>query len=68
MDVVEDICTIDDLKRDPGRVIRQLNEAARPMLVTVEGEPQVIMLPARMFPSKKLALDAACELAAAAAV
>ncbi len=68
MDLVEDICTIDDLKRDPGRVIRQLNEAGRPMLVTVEGKPEVIMLPAKLLPSKQLALDAACELASAAPV
>ena len=68
MDVVEDICSINDLERDPKQLVRKLKETCRPMVVTVDGKPEVIMLSASLFPSKKLALDAVCELAGSKAL
>ncbi|MHC4236362.1 MAG: hypothetical protein ACYSUQ_14690 [Planctomycetota bacterium] len=68
MDLVEDICTADDLKRDPEGIFRKLHQTGRPMVVTVDGRPEVIMLPAGLLPSKRTALEAACELASTVAV
>jgi prevent-host-death family protein len=63
MDLVEDICTVDDLKRNPTSVFRKVHESRRPMVVTVDGKPEVILLSKELFASKKVALNAACELA-----
>jgi len=68
MDVVEDICTIKDLKEDPKQLVCKLKKTCRPMVVTVDGKPEVIMLSATLFPSKKVALDAVCELARSGAL
>ena len=68
MDLCEDICTAEDLKRDPTGVFRKLHQTQRPMLVTVDGRPEVIMLSADLFPTIKTALEAACELAEVAEV
>ena len=63
MDVREDICTIDDLKSDPYCVIQKARLSRRPMVVTVDGDPEVILLPKELLASKRFALEAACELA-----
>jgi len=67
MDVVEDICTIDDLRRDPRSVLHKLRASRRPMLITVDGRPEALLLSKDLLPSKQLALQAACELAGACA-
>ncbi len=68
MDLREDICTADVLKRDPKAIFHKLHQTHRPMLVTVDGRPEVITLSADLFPTIKTALEAACELAEVAEV
>ncbi len=65
MDVVEDICSIDDLQRNPQSIIFKAHETRRPIVVTADGKPEVILLSKELFPAIKVALDAACELAVA---
>jgi hypothetical protein len=68
MDVGEDIRTVDDLARDPETIFRKLRETRRPMVITVDGRPEVVLLSTELLPSKKTAIKAACELAATQAV
>ncbi len=62
MDVAKDICTVDDLQRDPKHLLQTVNRNRRPMVITVDGKPTALILSTELFPSKKVALSAACEL------
>ena len=63
-----DIRTVDDLARAPETIFRKLRETRRPMVITVGGRPEVVLLSTELLPSKKTAIKAACELAATQAV
>ena len=62
MVVAEDIRTVDDLQRDPKRLLDTVNQTRRPMVITMNGKPAAILLSPELFPTKKIALTAACEL------
>ena len=63
MDVVEDILDVDDLISDPKTIIRRLRRTGRPMVITIDGSPEAVLLSTELLPSKKTAIEAACELA-----
>ncbi len=62
MVVAEDIRTIDDLQRDPKQLLHAVSQTRRPMVITMDGRPAALLLSTELFPSKKVALSAACEL------
>ena len=62
MVVAEDICTVDDLQRDPQQLLHAVSQTRRPMVITMDGRPAALLLSTELFPSKKVALSAACEL------
>ena len=63
MDVQRDICTVDDLRKDLKRVLRDVRNNRRPVMVTSKGEPDVLIIPASLMKKQMTALKAACELA-----
>lgn len=63
MDVADDICTIDDLRRDPRQLLNKVDQTRRPVMITMDGKPAALLISTELFPSKKVALNAACELA-----
>lgn len=66
MDLHEDIRSIDELQKDPTQVLSTLHRTRRPVIITVDGEPDAIILSAKLFENKMTAMKAAVELAAAA--
>ncbi|HUU84297.1 MAG TPA: type II toxin-antitoxin system prevent-host-death family antitoxin [Phycisphaerae bacterium] len=62
MDVGEDILSLDDLVRDPKPILRKLRATGRPMVITVDGDPEAVLLSTELLPTKKTAIKAACEL------
>lgn len=68
MDVVEDILNINDLVRDPKTIFRRLRQTGRPMVITIDGNPEAVLLSTELMPSKRTAIKAACELAGSSTV
>ena len=54
MDVVEDILDVDDLTRDPKTIIRKLRRTGRPMVITIDGSPEAVLLSTELMPSKRI--------------
>ena len=66
MNLREDIRSVDELKKDPNKVLSALRRSRRPVIITVDGEPDAIILSAKLFEDKMTAMKAAVELAGAA--
>ena len=52
--VTEDIRSVSELKRDTKKIFQHLHETGRPVVVTVKGRPDVILLDAAVY-EKRLA-------------
>jgi len=52
--VTEDIRSVSELKRDTKKIFRHLHETGRPVVVTVKGRPDVVLLDAAVY-EKRLA-------------
>ena len=63
MDVSNDVRTLEELERNPAKLIRRVRANRRPMIITSEGKPGVVIIPADVMTKKMTALQAACELA-----
>jgi len=63
MDITKDIRTLEEFKQDAPRVIRDLRANRRPVVITANGEPEMVIIPAKLLKKKLTALKAACELA-----
>ena len=63
MDLIEDIRSIEDLVAAPREVLATVHRTHRPLIITVDGRPDVIVLPAETFSSKMTAMQVAVELA-----
>lgn len=63
MDLIEDIRSIEDLVAAPREVLATVHRTRRPLIITVDGRPDVIVLPAETFSSKMTAMQVAVELA-----
>ncbi|MCP4590517.1 MAG: type II toxin-antitoxin system Phd/YefM family antitoxin [bacterium] len=63
MNLMEDIRSIDDLEFDTREVLATVHRTGRPLIVTVDGRPDVVILPAEKLPTKMTAMRAAVELA-----
>lgn len=62
MIVNEDICTVDQLKVDADHMLDELHRRGRPILLTVAGRPDALLVPIELLDDKQTALAAACEL------
>jgi len=65
MDLMEDIRSIEDLVDAPREVLSTVHRTGRALIITVDGQPDVIVVPAESLPTKMTAMKAAVELAGA---
>ena len=62
MDLQNDECTLQDFVVDSENVIRDIQSNQRPVMVTSDGEPGVVIIPAEFMSTKFKALKAICDL------
>jgi prevent-host-death family protein len=55
--LMEDIKTVSELKRHMREVLDQLHRTGRPVIVTVNGKPDAVLLEAAVFEKKLKALN-----------
>jgi prevent-host-death family protein len=61
----EDVKTLSELKQSPRKLINQLHRTGRPVVVTVKGKPDVVIMDVAMFERKLQAANLAPLLLAA---
>lgn len=67
MSFTEDIKTISDLKKKTREIFKQMHHTGRPIIVTVNGKPDAVLLDAEVFEKKLKALNLGVLLAEAEA-
>lgn len=50
--LTKDIRSVTELKRNTKEIIDQVNETGRPVVITVNGKPDVVIIDARVFEEK----------------
>lgn len=55
--VTEDIKSVSELKKKTRRIFEQLHRTGRPVIITVNGKPDVVLLDAVVFEKKLKALN-----------
>ncbi len=65
MDLHNDVCTLQDFANNSEEVIRDIQSNQRPVMVTADGKPSVVIIPVELMPKKMKAFEAICELATA---
>ncbi len=65
LSLTEDIKTVSDLKKHMREVLDQLHRTGRPVIVTVNGKPDAVLLEAAVFEKKLKALNLSLFLAEA---
>jgi len=63
MDLVRDIRTLEELTRKPAKVLKDVRARRRPVMITADGEPEMLIIPAQLLKKKLTALKAVCDLA-----
>jgi len=63
--ITEDIKTVSDLKRKTGEVFKQLHRTGRPIIVTVNGKPDVVLIDVESFERKLKTLNLSALMAEA---
>lgn len=63
MEIKTDVRTLEDFEQDPSAFIRDVQIRHRPLIISTEGRPGVVIIPADMMKDKMTAMQAACELA-----
>ena len=63
LSLVEDVKTVSELKKNLRAVFQQIHRNGRPVVVTVNGKPDVVLVDAAMFDRKLRALNLAALLA-----
>ena len=63
--ITEDIKTVSDLKKKTGEVFKQLHRSGRPIIVTVNGKPDAVLLNVDVFEKKLKALNLSALIAEA---
>lgn len=58
----QDIQPIEKLDANCLALMRRMHRRRRPMLITVDGKPDTLMVPVELLESKRIGLTAACEL------
>lgn len=67
LSVTEDIRSVSDLKRDTKGIFRHVHETGRPVVVTVNGKPGVVILDAAVYERRLKESNLARLIAAAEA-
>jgi len=57
LSVVDDIKSLSELKKKTREVFQQLHQTGRPVIVTVNGRPDVVLIDAAVFERKLKALN-----------
>ncbi len=65
--ISEDIKSVSDLKKKTNEIFRQLHETGRPIIVTVNGKPDAVLLDVEVFEKKLKSLNLGILLAEAEA-
>ncbi|MEE8167627.1 MAG: type II toxin-antitoxin system Phd/YefM family antitoxin [Candidatus Hydrothermarchaeales archaeon] len=65
--ITEDIKSVSELKKKTREIFEQLHSTGRPIVVTVNGKPDVVLLDAAVFEKKLKALNLGVLLAEAEA-
>ncbi|GJM25632.1 MAG: hypothetical protein DHS20C16_20470 [Phycisphaerae bacterium] len=62
MDIQKDVRTLQDFVVDSENVIRDIQSNQRPVMVTSNGKPGVVIIPAELMSTRFKALKAICDL------
>ncbi|GAB6269933.1 hypothetical protein DS62_11320 [Smithella sp. SC_K08D17] len=65
LSISEDIKTVSDLKKKTNEIFKQLHHTGRPIVVTVNGKPDAILMDVNVFEKKMKALNLGLLLAQA---
>jgi prevent-host-death family protein len=55
--ILEDIKTVSELKKQTNTIFQQLHKTGRPIIVTVNGKPDVVLIDVEVFERKLKALN-----------
>lgn len=55
--ITEDIKTVSDLKKKTNEIFKQMHKTGRPIIVTVNGKPDAVLLDVKVFERKLKALN-----------
>ena len=67
LSISEDIKSVSDLKKKTNEIFRQMHHTGRPIIVTVNGKPDAVLLDVEVFEKKLKSLNLGMLLAAAEA-
>jgi prevent-host-death family protein len=57
LSISEDIKTVSDLKRNTNEIFKHMHDSGRPVVVTVNGKPDAILMDVNVFEKKLKALN-----------
>ncbi len=67
LSISEDIKSVSELKKKTNEIFRQMHQTGRPIIVTVNGKPDAVLLDAEVFEKKLKSLNLGMLLAVAEA-
>lgn len=67
LSISEDIKSVSELKKKTNEIFRQMHHTGRPIIVTVNGKPDAVLLDAEVFEKKLKSLNLGMLLAVAEA-
>lgn len=65
LSISEDIKTVSDLKKNTNEIFKHIHDSGRPVIITVNGKPDAILLDVDVFEKKLKALNLGLLLAPA---
>ena len=57
MSITRDIKSVTDLKKKTNEIFRQIHQTGRPVIITVNGRPDAVLIDAEVFEKKLKALN-----------
>jgi len=57
LNLTEDIMPVSELKKNTSRVFKQIHNTGRPVIITVNGRPDIVMLDVEKFENKIKAIN-----------
>jgi len=63
--ITQDIKSVTDLKKKTNEIFRQIHQTGRPVIITVNGRPDAVLIDAEIFEKKLKALNLGSLLAEA---
>ena len=65
LSISEDIKTVSDLKKKTNEIFKHIHDTGRPVIVTVNGKPDAVLIDVNVFEKKLKALNLSLLLASA---